>query len=519
MQTLVAYLPLFAMFCLLGVALGMLVVRGARPKFNLYWLLASAGALLAWVLIALSGALSPVTIPLATWRWENVFVGAPSLLVDRISFPFAFALVSLLLATLLSDAVRYSEESWSTWFLGLVLTTFALLAVLSGDSITLLWSWAALDVFDLALHLAFIKDPGARNRAIISFSLRSSGIMVYLLGTGAPLFQLLAVLLRLAALLISSSLYRGGGRRESLGVLLQFGTACANLVLIARIAVVGLPANSLAPLYLLTALAALAASLVWFAARQASTRSAAWVAGSAALCAAAAIRGQPLACVAWGVVMVLPGAVLALYTHRQRGLTWLPLLAALGASGLPYTPAWDIAWLHTPPYSILGVIYLSAQSLLLLGYLRHALSPAEPLPQGDRWVRLIYPLGLLILPITHLLIAAWGWRETAKAGAEAAQALSVQSLEAWSGALAIALFPLWLGFAWLSRRITRRKGGQLSLRPAADWWLKPIQLLYGALFGAFNFLTAVTEGEGGVMWTILLLALIFAFFVQGGVGR
>lgn len=519
MQTLSSYLPLVAMLILLGVGLTMLAMRLAHPRLTTYWLLASGGALLAWILIAISGTLSPTSIALTSWQWGNIVVGAPNLLLDRISFPFAFALASLWLAAMLTDTTRYSADSWSTWFSGSMLTTFALLAVLSGDSISLLWSWAALDVFALAIHLIYLRDMDARNHAIIAFSLRSIGIMAYLLGAGGSLYLLLAVFLRLAAIVASPSLTRPGARRESLDVLVKLGSVAVTLILVARLAIVGLQAEWLPTLYLLTAVGGLVAGVVWLTAREASLRFTAWMVGASALCIAAAARGQPLASIAWGVVMILPGAALALYTHRHKWLAWLPFLAALAASGLPFTPAWDVSWLQAPPYSILGLLYLMAQSLLLLGCFRNALRPGEPLPQGEGWIRLVYPLGLLLFPLTHLLTAAWGWRETAKLGADA-QSLSLLKPEAWTGALAFALFPIWLFFGWLKKRITaRRRVNPPEPKPVSNWWIHPFRLLYHTLADVFRFITGVIEGEGGVLWTVLLLALIIAFFVQGRVGQ
>ncbi|MCK4975880.1 MAG: hypothetical protein KAS36_03010, partial [Anaerolineales bacterium] len=50
-------------------------------------------------------------------------------------------------------------------------------------------------------------------------------------------------------------------------------------------------------------------------------------------------------------------------------------------------------------------------------------------------------------------------------------------------------------------------------------WLRPLLWNgFRALGGVFNFLCTVLEGEGGVLWALLLLILLLVFMANAGLG-
>jgi hypothetical protein len=80
-------LILFPVLLLLLSALAMVVIRLFRPDFVYHWLIALAGALLAWPIMLVGGLNLPLSIPLITWRPTSLFPASPMLLVDRLSWP------------------------------------------------------------------------------------------------------------------------------------------------------------------------------------------------------------------------------------------------------------------------------------------------------------------------------------------------------------------------------------------------------------------------------------------------
>ena len=108
--------------------------------------------------------------------------------------------------------------------------------------------------------------------------------------------------------------------------------------------------------------------------------------------------------------MLLTGSLLFLYSARMRGTLALPLLGLLGLSGLPFTPAAG-GWLGVlkGPINFWDLMLLISHILLLLGYLRFAVRPADKLRDMERWVQVIYPFGLGLLVAGQWLVGTLGW--------------------------------------------------------------------------------------------------------------
>ena len=134
------------------------------------------------------------------------------------------------------------------------------------------------------------------------------------------------------------------------------------------------------------------------------------------------------------------------------------------------------------------------------GFLRHTLHPGETsLESQEKWGKAIYPAGLLLLAGTAILLGFWGW----------------------NGARTIGLWWLATGFLFLALRfLIRISPGNIS-----GQWIQifPLGWLYSLLFAIYNFLhriadifTTSLEGEGGLLWSFLLLVLIISILSTRG---
>jgi hypothetical protein len=197
----------------------------------------------------------------------------------------------------------------------------------------------------------------------------------------------------------------------------------------------------------------------------------------------------------------------------------IPLIGLLGISFLPFSPSWDAARLYSAPLSSWMLAFLIPQSFLFLGYLRHAFRTGETLKGVERMVFVIYPWGLLFLPLTQVMIGYWDWRNTVQQGTGYQYPTSMNPIEYWSGIFVFALIVLWVviwRFFPSKRFIKIFKFGRLF---SLDWFFWVVRSGYHLMSSIISVLTGVFEGEGGILWTLLLLVLLFAFFAQGGLGR
>ena len=111
------------------------------------------------------------------------------------------------------------------------------------------------------------------------------------------------------------------------------------------------------------------------------------------------------------------------------------------------------------PSILLIPVFIAAHVLLVSGYIRHSIRP-EPMPERtQRWLWLLYPLGLVLFPVLQMvLFTSLAWplqimRQQSRAiPSTAVQDYSNLPLLTWvAGVIAIGLSVLLLWF-WFQRR-------------------------------------------------------------------
>jgi hypothetical protein len=531
---------------LLTIPLVIAGLRSLRPGFSYYWLLAAGGALLAWIAV-MAGRLSlPKTITLANWQISSqTSLSSPVLLLDEISWPFALTLASLTLATILTEIVQGTagltdqaepaRVSWTRLCGYLLLAAGGLPAVLAGNLLTLTLAWVLIDGVEFVLWLGEAQTPKDKERLLIALSQRLFGtiIAVWAIVISGSLFAnqisiqsapftafapqvraylLLAAGLRLgvlpfsAPLLVSPSIHRGKW------TMLRLAPAAASLPLIARLAGSPEPIPDGIALLFLCGLAALLSSLAWAASSDEITAGPYWVPGVAALALACGIQSLAAASLAWGVALLLAGGMLFLFAIRLRWLIPIPLFGALLISSLPFTPTWPAVGLYASPFQPLSLVFLASQALVMGGFLVYVLRAAPRLAKEQRWVWVIYPLGLALLPVTQLVIAWWnvgltGASQTIPSWRESWPALIVAGL---SG-----LYAFWrLRRAWQPTRL----GSILKNILALEWFYRPLGLIYEFQKRLFVLFNRVLEGRAGILWSLLILILLISILAQAGLG-
>jgi hypothetical protein len=181
-------------------------------------------------------------------------------------------------------------------------------------------------------------------------------------------------------------------------------------------------------------------------------------------------------------------------------------ICVLAISALPLSLT-ATGWVYTgTPFWFAIPFLLTAQAMLIAGLVRHiqrsstrATFDAQPL-----WARNVYPIGISILLITMVGLSLFGWDGTLQIGS-------------WLAGLSASL--LAAGLLWLTPRL-------LILNPVRAHWVRPtnpswLDWSYQVLWGGYqqlsrlsNSLSNALEGESGVMWTLLFLALFISFFTQ-----
>lgn len=517
-------LLLLPVLLLLAAVFAVLALRLARRlRFAYFWLIAALGALLVWPIVLWLGGRLPLEMRLVTWEPESLFPVSPALIGDSISWSFSLAIAALLIAVILSDVSRTAEADWLAWAGSLLLAALGLLAVFSANVLMLLLAWTAIDLAEFVIQI-LQGSLNHRNRRVIAvFAGRIAGTVLLILagalaqasGTGPefgafpPAANLLLILssgFRLGVFPLHLPRFGDTLVRRGQGTLLHLVPAASGLVLLARSASTDIPVGWGTLLFFFSGLAALFTAVLWSNAEDELEGRPFWILGTAALALGAAVRGEPLACLAWGLASLLPGGLLFLFSTRSRALLLLPILGLIGFSTLPFTPTWDAVRLYAPPFSIAFLFFLPAQALLLSGYLFHALRPAATLAQAERWVALVYPLGLFFLPLTHFLIPFISY--------PLANFPSLQ--QSWPGPVALALMGIFL----LLSRFTHYLPDYLPpwLSTLRRRWLEqqlaqPGQRTFNGLERSLALVTRILEGQAGLLWSLMVLTLLLSWLL------
>jgi hypothetical protein len=151
-------------------------------------------------------------------------------------------------------------------------------------------------------------------------------------------------------------------------------------------------------------------------------------------------------------------------------------------------------------------LLIIAQAFLLTGYIRQSQRASSRTNFDDQpiWARNVYPLGIYTILISIIILGFFGWDGALKIGN-------------WiAGLFAPALT---FGLLWLTPRLR-------ILNPVRAHWVRPtdpnwLDAIYQAFWGLYrqigkmsNTFSSVLEGESGIMWTLLFLALFISLFIQ-----
>lgn len=529
---------LLPVFLLVASSLTLIVLKWARRGMGTIWLVGVGLTLANWTLLLVLRGLGPFTANLSGLRSLNGIGGAMIFRLDALSWPYAFGLGALALAMILTAAARFQYQSnpWS-WAGNLGLIGMGLLATLAGSLRAFVLAWMAIDIVELAIMLAIAENRSLSVRAVIAFAARALGTLAALwvvfitpasvesemafaaADSSAGLLLLLAVGLRLGVLPLHLAFPFEPNMRRGLGNVVRLVANASSLALLGHLpptVVSGEAANILLPLVLL---AAFYGAGVWALSKDELTGRSLSLLAAAAMAVACVLRGEPAASVTWGSMYLLCGALLFFFSVRSRRLLTLPALGLLTLSGLPFTPV-SPGWLGVSlgQVDLYGVAFLLVWALLLAGYARHSLRPGEDPAGLDRWMQSVYPAGLAILPISAWIIFIFGGN-------------FLRLSPGWWFSVMALILAAGIQAVRMLRRRTAQEEGQpkpislvvrervlsgLEIFFRLEWLYGLFWLAYRLLQRFIRNLTVILEGDGGVLWALLLLALLISVFWPGG---
>ena len=232
-----------------------------------------------------------------------------------------------------------------------------------------------------------------------------------------------------------------------------------------------------------------------------------WLIGLGSLAVASALRSNPIGATAWSCALILSGSALFLASAENKWLNQALFIGVWGISSLPFSlsaSGWVSRaggyWYATPPL-------IAVQVMILAGYIRQVQRSASRTSFENQpiWAKNVYPFGISIILLTILLLGLFGWNGTLQLGN-------------WLAALIAT--PLTFGLLWLIPRMR-------LLNPVRAHWVRStestrLDVVYQTIWELYRGIRRITsifsnvlEGESGIMWTLLFLALFISIFSQG----
>lgn len=524
-------LPVLLLFLF---ALAILVWSQFRPGISYLWLAAAGGSILAWGLVLGARWFNPDPFALPVWQTglEAPFELAWEL--DEFSWPYAFALSSLLLAVLLTESARLQEPATPLLWVGsLAVNGAALLGVMANNPITMILAWTAIDLMEGWVVFANARSAQKIERVATAFIVRVFGTLMviwsmsYSASRGAVLdfanifpdsaiFLLIAVGLRMGVVPLHVPFTEELEVRRGLGTLIRFASPASSLVLLGHLPASIQLAGSTPLLLSLAAITTLYAAIMWASASDAISGRPFWLISMAAVAVSLVLNGSPQQSVIPGMTLVLLGGVLFLFTQRRQWMVYLPLAAGLSMAGLPFTPAAGLyETLAARPLSLANGLILLAYTVLIFGYFRHTRKMGREPEKLERWLVVVYPAGLLILilgfwalmlilPASFFTAGVW-WAAAMGLGLAAG---GVVLQERYGASLA-------QRSPWVVA-VLQRAGRFSADILRMDWIYRIGDWAFRVIQQILQFGVTMLEGDGGVLWAVVLLVLLVSFLYRGG---
>ncbi|HJS17874.1 MAG TPA: hypothetical protein VJ785_03950 [Anaerolineales bacterium] len=501
----------------------LLILRIMVPGFRYSWSFAVGGALIAWISVLAWQFQMPISLQLPAWQPDTLFSQSPTFNADNISWAFAFSLITLCLAIIITAVVRPRFPGPINWVGTLVLTSLGMLSVAAANPLTLVLIWAAIDLVEVIVQIWFVEDPKLSERVVVSFASRAAGILVLLWAdlVGAAggqisdfraatsqtgIYLLIAAGLRVGVLPLHLPYPNESALRRGFGTGLRMISAASSLILLARIPASSINSPITPYLLILVSFAALYGGWMWLRAPDELTARPFWLIGMGSLVVAAALRSNPIGAAAWSCALILPGSALFLFSEQNRWLTRALYIGVFGISALPFSLTAS-GWVSggTGFWPAVPFLMLS-HAMLIAGYVRHAQRTLTRSPNEDQpiWAKNVYPVGIMLLLLSTIFLGLFGW----------AGALQIGNLF-----FALIVPILTFGLLWLTPRLRILNPVRAHwVRPAneswLDWTYQELWNLYRQIGRASNAFTNLLEGESGIMWTLLFLVLFMTVFTQ-----
>lgn len=522
---------------LLFTALTVIVLHRFKPQFNGAWLVAVMGAFISWITLLVLRFRLPTSLVILAWDKTGMALSPPMLIIDYNTWPFAFAIGSLILAIMLSSPVNLRSRSEILNLAGnLAIAGISYTAFLAANVETLLLGWAAIDLVELTVLMRTNPAVSSHRRILTGFISRFSGLLIMnwlvFMGTDRALAGqqvtrftswtalpvALALVLRLGLFPVHITYGENSRIRRSQGNLFRFIPPASAMVYLTTLPVESF-GGLLIPLQWVLIIALGYGVYKWLMIPGDLDARPYWVLCLAALGFLSSLHSSHYALIPWSAALILVGGIIYLHDTATPFIRGIQYAAIVLLSGLPFTPnASGLAGLMAAPSLAIELICLILFLLVLFGLFKRIRQKPLLASGQEQIIYLTYPLSMLLLLLSYLMIGLFGWPGSRTIGpwkaviVASVLVIAVLVLIRWRTRWFNGLLERIKAVDWMALRVVYRKVVKfITALP-----VKVLQVLGATLQAGVRWVSVLLEGSNSLLWGLIILMLLVMLIGSGG---
>ncbi len=506
-------------------------LQAFKLKIRTTWLICLGVSVAIWILLLLIPIDLYKPIHIGSWLPYSQIFSHLTFQMDNAGLFIIFCLMTTLIAVIISAVGRLQLTKPSAWIGYLFISSIGILAIIAYDPLSLTLAWGILDIFELIIILNLQKNTTNRRSEIINYGFRTIStflvLCAFVTGTQrgnvvniiidtnpAMILVLIAAILRLGILPINLSQSVDTQINRGIGTLIRVIAPASGLALLTRVPLGNLPSSQIIVIKIIILFLMLCSALRWLFSKDEIQGRNYWIAAWSGFIIIFALNGAQASLLGWGSVLLMLSATIFLYSFRANHLVWIPVIGILCMMGFPFTIT-QIAWSGAfGKFESFSVLLFVIHAILIIGGLRHVFQKVDKLEPLEKVLQIFYGMGLIfpVIGSYFLLIkthAAFAFTEN--------WWLSLITL----GLVILGFLVYILLKSRISQLIVNNDQVEKYLHRFSNfftfrWFSTTFSWFHRFLGTVPGFISGVLEGEGGILWAILLLALLISLLRSGG---